>query len=574
MIQKSIKGFLWIPLTEDPGNAEQSGQSDESSRSSSKVNDQPESSAEKTPAIHVDSVRPSDPPRRGSFTKSKRKIKAQQKCDRKRNNLARKCKNSVQPSNTPLNNETGDTMDNSNRLTDDLLHDERSLTDMLALRDTPSGSQTVTVADNGTPQSCIDESSLSQVISLESQLVISRIENESASNEITRLKTVIELLEEEISCYKKTSTSQKQEIKSLKSTNDNLRRELSHFRGMRRFATSSVETRDKSSDINEQLNVTKAKLTSFKDEVTNVASLMLKLLEDEQLSTDDINDTTPFQLVRSRNHRKSAAVSTPVPNSTAADRPVDPQVSRGRPIPVIVRGAQGSEEVTSSCTYSHILSSAPPPQAGSRVVQKSHGNRDTFVIGTSLTRGVGAQLAQQGIQATCFTYAGCEIPDIRGWLRNIVPKTHKPGHVILQCGGNDAEKRPAERVIGQYESLINEVRRLCPDASISVSRIPPRRNNNTILNKIGQINAYLEQKCSRDKDLYFVDACPDSIYLYKRDLVHFNVRGTKFYSNKLKQHIQGFQTLEVPTRTWETWININTCLRARRGVTILMWTVR
>ena len=97
---------------------------------------------------------------RGSFTKSKRKIKAQQKRDRKRDNLARKCKNSVQPSNTPLNNETGDTMDNSNRLTDDLLHDERSLTDMLAsaLRDTQSGSQTVTVVDNGTPQSCIDES--------------------------------------------------------------------------------------------------------------------------------------------------------------------------------------------------------------------------------------------------------------------------------------------------------------------------------------------------------------------------------------------------------------------------------
>ena len=416
----------------------------------------------KTPAIDVDSVRPSDPPRRGSFTKSKRKIKAQQKRDRKRDNLAHKCKNSVQPSNTPLNNETDHTMDNSNCLTDDLLHDERSLTDMLAsaLRDTPSGSQTVRVADNGTPQSCIDESALSQVISLECQLVVSRIENESASNEITRLKTVIELLEVEISCYKKTSTSQKQEIKSLKSTNDNLRREPSHFRGMRRFATRSAETRDKNPDINEQPNVTKAKLARFQDEVTNVASLVLKLLEDEQLSTDDINDTTPFQLVRSRSHHKSAAVSIPVPNSTAADRPVDPQVSRGRPIPVIVRGAQGSEEVTSSRTYSHILSSAPPPQAGSRVVQKSHGNRDTFVIGTSLTRGAGAQLAQQGIQATCFTYAGCEIPDIRGRLRKIVPKTHKPGHVILQCGGNDAEKRPAERVIGQYESLINEVRRL------------------------------------------------------------------------------------------------------------------
>ena len=144
--------------------------------------------------------------------------------------------------------------------------------------------------------------------------------------------------------------------------------------------------------------------------------------------------------------------------------------------------------------------------------------------------------------------------------------------MILQCGGNDAERRPAERIIGQYDSLISEVCRLCTDASIPVSRIPPRRNDNTILNKIGQIDAYLEQKSSRDKDLYFAEACPDSIYLYK--LVHFNVRGTRFYSNKLKQHIQGFRAPEVQRRSWEVWINSNTCLRARIGVKTLTWLMR
>ena len=176
---------------------------------------------------------------------------------------------------------------------------------------------------------------------------------------------------------------------------------------------------------------------------------------------------------------------------------------------------------------------------------------------------------QQGIQATSYTCAGCEIPHIREKIPYIVPKTNNPTHVILQCGGNDAERRPAERVIAQYESLIQAVRRACPNAYISVSRIPPRRNNNTILNKIGQINAHLEQKCSGDQGLSFVDACPDSIYLYKRDLVHFNGRGIKFYADKLKEHIQGFRARGVTRPMWLIRLNVHTCLRARRGAMAL-----
>ena len=122
-----------------------------------------------------------------------------------------------------------------------------------ALRETPSDSQSqpVSVGDNCTPQNCVDEDVISQVISLESQLVVSRIENESASNEITRLKTVKDLLEEELTRYKKTSVSQKQETKYLKSTNDNLRRELSHFHGMRKF----IEGQNSHSSTNSKIAI-------------------------------------------------------------------------------------------------------------------------------------------------------------------------------------------------------------------------------------------------------------------------------------------------------------------------------
>ena len=65
-------------------------------------------------------------------------------------------------------------------------------------------------------------------------------------------------------------------------------------------------------------------------------------------------------------------------------------------------------------------------------------------------------------------------------------------------------------VIGQYDYLIHKARSVCPDARISMRLFPTRRNNNTILNKICAINAYLKtekaylkQKCSRYKDYIF-----------------------------------------------------------------------
>ena len=392
---------------------------------------------------------------------------------------------------------------------------DRSLSDMLAsaLQDSPLDSdQNITASNTDSADDMV-----SQVIFLELQLVTLRIETESATSEIARLKTIIELLEEESKCNKKIYSSEKQEIKSLKSSNNNLRRELSRFRGMRKLTNGENKRMDKSTDqycnaeiadMTEQVIVATAKLQSFKEQVVNVTSSMLKLSEDENM--DDVGDTDPFQTVISRKRRRT---TTP-PGTDAVTGNSEPAHGRPMPIPVIVNRAPSSAEVTSTHSYSHALLSTPPLHTTSRVAPKSHETRNALIIGTSLTRGVGTKLVQQGIQATSHTYAGCEIPHIRERIPYIAPKTNNPTNVILQCGGNDAERRPAEHVIAQYESLIPAVLRACPNAYISVSRIPPRRNNNTILNKIGQINAHLEQKCSGDQGLSFVDACPDSVYLY------------------------------------------------------------
>ena len=112
------------------------------------------------------------------------------------------------------------------------------------------------------------------------------------------------------------------------------------------------------------------------------------------------------------------------------------------------------------------LYSAPQPNITAHPTCTSSG---TVLIGTSLTRGVGAALHNHGIDVTTYTYAGTHIPHIRSRLKGIFNPSYQPQRVILQCGGNDLEAQPVDRVAFQFECLINDVRRLCPNARIIVN---------------------------------------------------------------------------------------------------------
>ena len=100
---------------------------------------------------------------------------------------------------------TENNQDGSINVADSSLHSpgllsdaDRSLSDMLA-----------SALRESTPESRVQHQSymsseLTNVLSLEFQLVACRLEIERESNENTRLRTVIDLLEEELDGYKKT----------------------------------------------------------------------------------------------------------------------------------------------------------------------------------------------------------------------------------------------------------------------------------------------------------------------------------------------------------------------------------
>ena len=157
------------------------------------------------------------------------------------------------------------------------------------------------------------------------------------------------------------------------------------------------------------------------------------------------------------------------------------------------------------------------------------------MVDTSLVRSASGHLAEKGISATVYAYPGHELPYIRKRISKIFTPRYQPQHVVVQCGGNDATTRPPHQVVREYDRLVNEVRRVCPETTITLNLIPPRGSD------IAKINTYISSRGKRDDRLVNCDPCPRDSAHFKRDLTHFNETGIHIFASRLAAHIQNLR---------------------------------
>ena len=417
-------------------------------------------------------------------------------------------------------------------IADPILHD-RSLTDMLM--------ETQESVNTNNPDA------LATQVQLEAQLMAAFIRIDGLLVDNTSLNNQINLLNDELENYKKTLNSQKSNIKRLTVANDTLRKELSQYRGMRRHTQGAIDTTavqaqdtEDTAHIKADLAVTRAKLSSLRDQMVGITSSMLSLLEDDS-SPDTENG---FQLVTRRRHKRRSN-STENPSVThqtlAATTPRHQQPHGCRDPPPHINGQQiavvtgvGKPSAAPPQPSSH------PPSYSDIVSHRRRPAADTYVIGTSLTRGLGTRLQQQGIDGTVFTYPGATIPHIRSRLRHILSPNNQPREIVLQCGGNDLETQSSDKVSHQYDCLIEDVRKRCPNSVIITSNVPPRRRSTSTLRKIDALNSHLSRKIDCDGKITNIDVCPSMPAYFSRDQVHFNKRGADLYASKLAQSLVNF----------------------------------
>ena len=269
------------------------------------------------------------------------------------------------------------------------------------------------------------------------------------------------------------------------------------------------EREEKTSSQN-QLELLNAELKEYK-KVNNKQKLEIKKMSSE-------NERDRARSGASRAHSSGPQTTPPTSQAT----------TRGQAIPVVCAGGNRVRY-----TAGQQQQQTAPNSRATRPVE-------TVVIGTSLTRGLGSKLNALGTNATYYTYPGRTIPEIRSRISTILPADNQPRLVVLQCGGNDAESHSTDQITAQYDYLINDFQRRRPQAKVILSKIPPRKKNKDILDSISRINTYLQERSMKGDKVDVIDICPHDPALFRKDMVHFNVKGTRVYAKQMHSMFSHF----------------------------------
>ena len=529
--------------------------------------------------------------------KSKKVIRAIKKSQRKRdkNNRAKsqvpRCK-----SDNDVNKSTS-TPISSNRATASVMSDDSD--DGLSLLDRSLRDMLVS-GDEGSPEDPDSSDATTdhqqRVIEVESKLVATEIALEGEQNEVARLKAHIELLESdyteqksELDNLRKILNKQKSEIKRLYRDNDSLRREISRYNGIRKYTDGNAcnSQTDNTDKIVTEILDAHAK---FREKITDIAGLLIDTLDDCPGNNAGFTSVTnkkgksqgktvathmpkspTYSHVLSRN-KSTTPVSRPSPTTRTASASRQPPVSRqpespasrqppasyttathrrpssgpqshpnhltpsisgGQPIPVVQPGIGRPQPASSPATPT---ATDPNSEPNHRLATRTR----TIVIGTSLLDGLGHRLNKFGEQVTTYMYRGATVPVLQNRIRHVLNSREQPEKVVLQCGGNDAERQPAEVISTRIESLVHDIRRLCPMSDIIINKVPPRGNSQKLNNNIKKLNSCLAHRYRCDNHVQVIDVCPKSPQFYQRDLVHFNSKGSFQFAKQLADCLSNF----------------------------------
>ena len=426
---------------------------------------------------------------------------------------------------------------------------------------------------------------LKHLIAAESQLMATRLALEGERNEVARLNLQIELLEKEhtlqkreIDDMKKTMNKQKSDIKRLTKDNDSLRREISRYNGMIMY------TGETHGDIVDNSNKLVADVSNahneFRDKITGIASLLVDALDycsdknSDFITVTNRRGKSPPNAPSTYSHVVSSGPTMPPAGSITSGQLMPQPVAAHRRRPSCPPPHQGqSSRGSTSCGQNghaipvvrlgigrqHTPSTPParpatnqrqrPPVAGHSGSQQyqrpaTSGGGGRQVIGTSLIDGLGQRLNKLRMPATTYVYRGATVPVLQSRVRHILTSRDQPDQIVLHCGGNDAERQPADVVTARIETLVHAIRRLSPRSDIIINKVPPRGNNKKVLDNIQRLNSSLDLLYHGDDHVKIIDVCPKSHQFYRRDLVHFNSKGSFMFAEQLADKLSNFYWLE------------------------------
>ena len=171
--------------------------------------------------------------------------------------------------------------------------------------------------------------------------------------------------------------------------------------------------------------------------------------------------------------------------------------------------------------------------------------KQLLIIGTSHVKDLC--INEAGLSSQTYTYSGANIPYIRSRVRHILKDRTPPPLILLQAGGIDCDMKninPSDISI-EYNSLISEVKNMCPDSLLMIGQIPTRETHHrgqlATNRNIMRVNNFLKHRSLRGDGVISINICPTPHKkVMRQDGVHFNRMGKSEMQDRLLQSVSHY----------------------------------
>lgn len=173
--------------------------------------------------------------------------------------------------------------------------------------------------------------------------------------------------------------------------------------------------------------------------------------------------------------------------------------------------------------------SSQSPTASTRQAQQP---ADLLIIGNSNTKFIHGNKVYSKKNCKVVSLRNKSIVGAQRYVIGMRPNSPKPCCAAFLVGTNEVGRSNDNKIIDEYEQLIDACRAKMPDTSLVMMGIPTRKGNSDVLERI---NSRLQHLCERE-NISFVDNSGIDYHDHLcEDKIHLNESGLKILVSALKK---------------------------------------
>ena len=145
------------------------------------------------------------------------------------------------------------------------------------------------------------------------------------------------------------------------------------------------------------------------------------------------------------------------------------------------------------------------------------------------------KLSKADTKVRVSSFPGCTTLDMDDYIKPILRR--KPDKLILHVGTNSLKGREtSSRCAQEIKTLTETISKSLPYTELAISSLITRSHDETMKNKVCQVNTELKQLCQQ-KNWKFIDNANITVNELNRSKIHLNKTGTKILATNFSKYI-------------------------------------